>query len=119
VGWRSDRDKTIAAIVEHWSEKVLADIRKQAASLDDLSATDQLYLRAYWGKIIDSVIDIHKSMTPTEDQTERLSLILEMFGEQLNVPSSGLKVDVAARLDWLKRRTAKEFLISDIPQQPE
>lgn len=97
------------AIVKHWTEETLRAIREDSALLQNCDAITEFYIRAYWGKFVESVIDTQKNMTRTEDRNERIALIYEMYGDQLNIPSGQFKVDVAARLDWLKRRTAKEF----------
>jgi very-short-patch-repair endonuclease len=43
------------------------------------------------------------------DEVARLTLIMEEFGHALEMPSTLLKIDIDQRLDWMKRRVAKDF----------
>jgi hypothetical protein len=43
-------------------------------------------------------------------EEEKLKAIYRVYGDKLGLPPPfGLKADVASRLDWLKRRTSKDF----------
>jgi very-short-patch-repair endonuclease len=97
------------ALVRRWSELKREDIQKDIAKYDAGDVFDQAYLRAFWYRHNDLLLKLHKVHPKSEDPDEQMKLILEEMGDQMGVPSTDLKVDVQARLDWLKRRVAKEF----------
>lgn len=107
----SDHDylQVTEALVKKWAELIAKEIREDMADLDQLERIDSLYVRSYWTKHSALMLKIHKVLKKTKDPTTQLELIAEMYGDQIGLPSSELKADVTARLDWLKRRTAKEF----------
>ena len=105
----SDVLEIIDAYVKRVAELTREDIQRDLAKFGTIDAFDQCYLRAYWKKYIDWLLYIHNIHKKTDDVEERMRLIEEQFGDQLGLPSSGIKPDVNARLDWLKRRVAKDF----------
>jgi len=105
----SDLLRLADALVKRWSELTRDEIQKDLVRFDSLDEFDQAYLRAFWIRHNNLLLKIHEIHAKTDDIDEQMRLILEEFGEQMGVPSTELKVDVKARLDWLKRRVAKEF----------
>jgi very-short-patch-repair endonuclease len=84
----------------------IEDDLERIESLDQ--ALEGLYLVAYWEKLIDNLFQM-EDWEKTADEDGRLKLILERFGDALGEPSARMKLDIARRLDWTKRRIAKDF----------
>lgn len=97
------------ALVKRWAELTREDIQKDIARYDSRNEFDQAYLQAFWIRHNNLLLNLHEVHPKREDPEEQMKLILEELGEQMGVPSTDLKVDVQARLEWLKRRVAKEF----------
>jgi very-short-patch-repair endonuclease len=96
-------------MVKRWVELVRADIQKDIAHFDSSDIFDQAYVYAYWKRHGDLLLKIHKVHARSTDPDEMYNLIMQELGDQMGVPSTQLKLDVQARLDWLKRRVAKNF----------
>ena len=79
-----------------------------------LNITDEMYKKSYWEKFTDSMGAIgvkreDETKTPARDE-EKWNLILEVYGHLFpELPSTAMRPDVKSRLDWFKRRIAKEF----------
>jgi very-short-patch-repair endonuclease len=105
----SDFLKVCDALVKRWAELVRADIQKDLDRHDSADIFDQAYFRAYWLRHNNLLLKLHEVHPKSEDPDEMLRLIYQELGDGMGVPSSELKVDVQSRLEWLKRRVAKEF----------
>ncbi|MEO8341672.1 MAG: DUF559 domain-containing protein [Nitrospirota bacterium] len=97
------------ALIKRWAELTRQDIQNDIARYDSGNEFDQAYLQAFWIRHNNLLLNLQELYTKREDPEEQMKLILEELGEQMGVPSTDLKVDVQARLEWLKRRVAKEF----------
>lgn len=67
------------------------------------------YIVALWIKRIIYLKDMDEALKETDNVEARLKPVFEEFGDPLDLPSHKLKSDAAGRLEWLKRRVAKEF----------
>ena len=97
--------------IEKLSEFMLRDIDEDIRLLPTLDVVDETYKQAYWRKYAHLMGTLHEQITRTPDNDEeKWNLILEIYGDQFpDLPSTGMRPDVKGRLDWLKRRIAKEF----------
>ncbi len=92
-----------------WAELVCKEIEKDKATLESLSPLDQIYLRVFWHKTIDAHMAVSEKIQKSSNPDEQWTLILEKFGDQIGAPAEKLKIDVANRLEWLKRKIAWDF----------
>lgn len=99
--------RLIEAFYKKWSELFLKELTKDIEEIDSLDIFEQIYLRSYWGEQIDRIVE--SSEEKVEDYDNKFISIYRMLGEKLPVPTSNLKIDVANRLDWMKRRVTKDY----------
>jgi len=92
-----------------WAELAASEVDEDLTSYRSGDVIDQLYIEAVWKKRVRILLKIHEAVPKTTDPLERLTLIEQEFADELGLPSSELKPDVATRLEWLKRRVAKDF----------
>lgn len=99
--------RLIEAFYKKWSELFLKELTKDIEEVDSLDIFEQVYLRSCWGEQIDRIVE--SSEEKVEDYDNKFISIYRMLGEKLPVPTSNLKIDVANRLDWMKRRVTKDY----------
>jgi hypothetical protein len=98
------------AAIKKIAELTLRDLDEDLRAYPTLEIEDQIYKQAYWRKLMKLIFDAHEQVTRTPNEDEKWDLILEIYGDQFpDLPSTGMRPDVKGRLDWLKRRIAKEF----------
>ena len=95
--------------VRRWSELVQEEIERDLTSFEAQDSWKQWWLRAYWSKRLKIVTRSHRTCPKPTSGEEELRLVEEIFGDQIGLASNDLRPDITARLDWLKRRVAKEF----------
>jgi very-short-patch-repair endonuclease len=97
--------------IEKLTEFMLRDIDEHIRLLPTLDVVDETYKQAYWRKFGRFMGDLHQQLTRTPaNNEEKWNLILDVYGDQFpELPSTGMRPDVKSRLNWLKRRIAKEF----------
>jgi hypothetical protein len=100
--------------IEKLTELTLGDLDADIRLMPTLNITDEMYKKSYWKKFTDSMGAIgvkreDETKTPARDE-EKWNLILEVYGHLFpELPSTAMRPDVKSRLDWFKRRIAKEF----------
>ena len=100
--------------IEKLTELTLRDLDADIRLMPTLNITDEMYKKSYWKKFTDSMGAIgvkreDETKTPARDE-EKWNLILEVYGHLFpELPSTAMRPDVKSRLDWFKRRIAKEF----------
>jgi len=100
--------------IEKLTELTLRDLDADIRLMPTLNITDEMYKKSYWKKFTDSMGAIgvkreDETKTPASDE-EEWNLILEVYGHLFpELPSTAMRPDVKSRLDWFKRRIAKEF----------
>lgn len=99
------------AAIKKVAELTLRDLDEDLRAYPTLGVTDQTYTQAYWRKYTTLAFDICNQVTrtPANDE-EKWNLIFEVYGHLFpGLPSTVIRPDVTSRLDWFKRRIAKEF----------
>ena len=97
--------------LEKWTEIVCKELADDMREFSKLNIVDQSYKQAYWRRYLNLVFGVYEQVnrTPATDE-EKWNLILEVYGHLFpDLPSTAMRPDVKARLDWFKRRLAKEF----------
>ena len=97
--------------IEKMTEFMLRDLDEDVSTFPTLNGVEQAYKQAYWRKRVDLAFGTFDqvSRTPANDEA-KWALILEVYGHLFrDLPSTTIRPDVKGRLDWLKRRIAKEF----------
>jgi very-short-patch-repair endonuclease len=98
------------AAIKKIAELTLRDVDEDLRAYPTLEIDDQIYKQSYWRKYISLHFDLCNQVSRTPTEQEKWDLILAIYGDQLpDLPSTGMRPDVKGRLDWLKRRIAKEF----------
>jgi len=102
------------AYIEKLTELALRDLDADISLMPTLNVVDESYKLAYWRKFTDSIgaagITREDDMKTHVTDEEKWNLILEMYGHLFpDLPSTAMRPDVKSRLDWFKRRIAKEF----------
>jgi very-short-patch-repair endonuclease len=105
------------AFLKRWSELQLEEIQKDEefarnaeVSEDPNALLDSLIRRAKWKKIQEMTFEVNKIFEKRYgDKRGELTLIYEMFGDQLSLPPMLNSDDVKQRLDWYKRRLGRDF----------
>jgi len=98
------------AAIKKLAELNLRDLDEDLRAYPTLDIEDQIYKQAYWRKYGRLAFDICNQVTRTPNEEEKWNLILEIYGDQFpDLPSTAMRPDVKSRLDWFKRRIAKEF----------
>jgi very-short-patch-repair endonuclease len=95
------------AFIKRWAELALEEASADMEQVDSLDVVDQLYLAAHWKRLVEHILENRPRKSSVAD--EKWWLIYEEFGASLELPSSILKKDIAARFDWMKRRIAKDY----------
>jgi very-short-patch-repair endonuclease len=108
VSSNKDRFDILRAALQAFCRILMNNFERDAQRGQTVDFVEQTYLVAYWSQYVDDLFKRPKH-EQTTDEGERLSLIFEVFGKGLGMPSSALKVDVAHRLQWMKQRVAKDF----------
>ena len=97
--------------IEKLAELALRDLNEDLSAYPTLDVADQTYKQAYWRKYVNLACGVSEqvSRTPANEEA-KWTLILEVYGHLFpDLPSTTMRPDVQGRLDWLKRRIAKEF----------
>ena len=99
------------AYIEQLTKIWLRDVDEDIRLVPTLDVVDETYKQAYWRKFGNLMGALHEQLTRTPaNEEEKWNLILDVYGDQFpDLPSTGMRPDVKSRLDWLKRRIAKEF----------
>ena len=99
------------AYIEQLTKIWLRDVDEDIRLVPTLDVVDETYKQAYWRKFGNLMGALHEQLTRTPaNEEEKWNLILEVYGDQFpDLLSTGMRPDVKSRLDWLKRRIAKEF----------
>jgi very-short-patch-repair endonuclease len=103
-----DRFKVMRACLQAFCRILMSEFEEDVRRGESVDFTEQTYLVVYWSRYIDDTFELPK-IAKTTDETERLRLIFEVFGAGLGMPSGALKTDITQRLEWTKRRVAKDF----------
>ena len=96
-------------MIEKLFEFVIRDVEADLDKIDDLSLIEQLEIRAFWSKWVDLYFAFVGRMDEYAKPLNKLNLVGETFGDQFAMPSNSLKPDLERRLDWFKKRVAKDF----------
>jgi very-short-patch-repair endonuclease len=94
------------AALKRLTELTLAELEKDKREVESLDVVDQFYLVSHWSRLIKHIF---RHEEKTTDIGKRLRVISEEFPSILPPASDDLKRDVATRLDWMKRRIAKDY----------
>lgn len=99
------------ACIEKVAELTLRDLDEDLRAFPTLDVIDRTYKSAYWKKFLKLMFGACEQVTRTPaDDEEKWNLIFEVYGDQFpDLPSTAIRPDVKSRLDWFKRRIAKEF----------
>lgn len=100
--------------IERYTELTLRILEKDLRQISSLDIVDQMYKKSYWKQFAHALGEAGTKLEETArasvNDEEKWNLILEEFGHLFpDLPSTAIKQDVKARLDWFKRRIAKEF----------
>jgi very-short-patch-repair endonuclease len=95
--------------IEKWFELMLKEIDADVAKLPQLELIDQLALRAKWMKYTDLIMEAHSSLDKYTTKNGKWDLLIQTFGDQLQLPAHSLPLDVKQRLDWYKQRAASNY----------
>jgi very-short-patch-repair endonuclease len=107
-----DNDEAISLerlFIEKWCGFMLKEIDDDLAKLPGLPLIDQLTLRARWLKYRNLIMDAYQSLDKYKTETGKWDLLIQTFGDQLQVPAHSLPLDVKQRLDWYKQRAASRY----------
>lgn len=106
----SNKDMLEIAIACHekWAELVVRDIRKAIDEFDQLDAFEAHYVTALWIKRCNALSKISQYIPETDDIEEQYKLILQQWPSWAKGRQQ-LTKDANERLDWFKRRIAKDF----------
>ena len=97
------------AMLRRFHELTMEQIEKDIIEAEKDASVRSLELRAYWSKYADLQLASWKRMEDYKHPVRSLDLVLQLFGDQIGVPSSRLPHDVEARLAWFKSRIGKDF----------
>jgi very-short-patch-repair endonuclease len=96
-------------LFEKWTELVSKEVDEDLIAYPTADVIDQLYIEAVWKKRARILLKIHDVVPKVTDRLAKIALINEEFANEPGLSSSELKLDVQDRLEWLKKRVAKEF----------
>jgi very-short-patch-repair endonuclease len=99
--------RVVEMACKRWCELFLKELKEDIEKIDTLDVFEQVYLRSYWGEQMDRIFENFEEKT--DDFDKKYLSIYRMLGEKLPVPTRDLKIDVANRLEWMKRRVARDY----------
>ena len=97
------------ALISKWSELTCEEIDKDIIAIQEGDTINSVYIRAYWEKFINTLLYSDYFIKKSDNVEDRLSLIHEIFYDQLDFPSKEMKIDVKNRFEWLKKRVVKDY----------
>jgi very-short-patch-repair endonuclease len=97
------------ALIKRWTELLLEELARDIAKLNTLDVLNQAFIRAKWSKHADLIMATSDAMEKYNTLAGRLDLLAQVYGDQLGLPAHSLQGDIAARLDWYKKRLVVEF----------
>jgi len=99
--------RVVEVACKRWSELLLKELKEDIENIESLDVFEQVYLLSYWDEQMDRIFESCEEKT--EDFDKKYLSIYRMLGEKIPVPTSDLKIDVANRLEWMKRRVARDY----------
>jgi len=97
------------AVINRLFELTIEEIDRDLAKVNTLELFDQLVVRARWTKMVDLLLAASRSIDKYKTPKGELEVMAQVFGSQLGFPAQTFPADVGARLEWYKKRVAKEY----------
>jgi very-short-patch-repair endonuclease len=98
------------AAIEKLDSLILEELDRDAAKLASVDLFDALVIRAKWQKRIDYIFQANRLFGKRYGNPRgELRLVEERFGDQIGIAPRLTANDVKGRLEWYKRRVAKDF----------
>lgn len=104
---REDFMRVSKAVITRWAELACQEIDSDINNMEGI--LDECYLSALWSKRVDLLLEISDLIAKTDDIDKRWQLVEEVYGGQIGSPAKKLQMDIASRLEWLKKLTAQDF----------
>jgi len=99
----------VKALIERWSELTIENLDRDLERFDEVDPFTQFVLTAYWDRHGDHLMNIHRVHPKPDTPEAERSLFEKYYGHLLNLPATKVAADIEARLEWTKRRVAKQF----------
>jgi len=97
-------------VFKRWSELILEEFDQDIQHVVDLSILDQVYINAYWAKILDYIFEKPnriKKIESNEDLDQVMMLISEVHPEFQTTET--IQKNIVNRFEWLKKKIAQEY----------